>query len=37
MKKNVSSLKKGLRGEITIPSDKSVSHRAVMFSSIAEG
>lgn len=26
-----------LRGEITIPSDKSISHRAVMFSSIAKG
>ena len=37
MKKSVSLLKKGLRGEITIPSDKSVSHRAIMFSSIAEG
>lgn len=28
---------KSLRGEITIPADKSVSHRAVMFSSIAKG
>lgn len=28
---------KPLRGEITIPADKSISHRAVMFSSIAEG
>lgn len=26
-----------LKGAITIPSDKSISHRAVMFSSIAEG
>ena len=26
-----------LRGEITIPGDKSVSHRAVMFGSLAEG
>lgn len=28
---------KNLRGKITIPADKSVSHRAVMFSSIAKG
>ena len=35
--KKVSGLKKPLKGEITIPSDKSISHRAVMFSSIAEG
>jgi 3-phosphoshikimate 1-carboxyvinyltransferase len=28
---------KGLRGEITPPPDKSISHRAVMFASIAEG
>ncbi|NLC70629.1 MAG: 3-phosphoshikimate 1-carboxyvinyltransferase [Desulfuromonadaceae bacterium] len=27
----------GLRGEVTIPGDKSVSHRAVIFSSLAEG
>lgn len=27
----------GLKGEITIPSDKSISHRAVMFSSLAKG
>ncbi len=26
-----------LRGEITVPGDKSISHRAVMFGSIAEG
>ncbi len=37
MLKTVQKLKKGLRGEITIPADKSVSHRAVMFSSIAKG
>lgn len=37
MLKKVSALNKPLRGEITIPSDKSVSHRAVMFSSIARG
>ena len=34
---SVSSLKKGLKGEITIPADKSISHRAVMFASIANG
>lgn len=28
---------KGLRGEVTIPGDKSVSHRSVMFGSIARG
>ncbi len=28
---------KGLRGEVTIPGDKSVSHRSVMFGSIAKG
>lgn len=27
----------GLKGEITIPADKSISHRAVMFSSLAKG
>ncbi len=27
----------GLNGEITIPSDKSISHRAVMFSALAKG
>ena len=31
------SRKNSLKGSITIPSDKSISHRAVMFSSIAEG
>lgn len=31
--KNASSL----RGEITVPGDKSISHRAVMFGSLAEG
>lgn len=29
--------KKALKGEITIPSDKSISHRAVMFASLAKG
>lgn len=28
---------KGLRGEITVPGDKSISHRAVMFGSLSEG
>ena len=28
---------RGLRGELTVPGDKSVSHRAVMFGSIARG
>lgn len=37
MLKKVSKLNNGLKGEITIPADKSVSHRAVMFSSIAKG
>lgn len=36
MLKKVSKTK-NLRGEITIPADKSVSHRAVMFSSISNG
>ena len=29
--------KNRLRGEITIPGDKSISHRSVMFGSLAEG
>lgn len=37
MIKNVKKLGAPLKGEITIPSDKSISHRAVMFSSIAQG
>ena len=28
---------KGLRGEISVPGDKSISHRAVMLGSIAQG
>ena len=28
---------KRLKGEITIPGDKSISHRAVMFGSLAKG
>ena len=31
------SKRKNLKGEITIPADKSISHRAVMFSAIAKG
>lgn len=31
------SLSKPLKGSITIPADKSISHRAVMFSSLAHG
>lgn len=34
MKKHTTA---GLRGEVTIPGDKSISHRAVMFGSLAEG
>ncbi len=37
MDKRVSKIVKGLHGEIEIPSDKSISHRAVMFSSLAKG
>ncbi len=37
MIKKVCKSEKGLCGEITIPADKSISHRSVMFSSIAKG
>lgn len=37
MDKKISKPKKGLTGRITIPSDKSISHRAVIFSSLANG
>ena len=37
MQKKVSTLNKPLNGEITIPADKSISHRAVMFSALANG
>lgn len=37
MNKIVEKNTKGLRGKIVIPSDKSLSHRAIMLSSIAEG
>ena len=33
----ISSPARGLRGEIRIPGDKSVSHRAIMLSALAEG
>ncbi|MFA6989106.1 MAG: 3-phosphoshikimate 1-carboxyvinyltransferase [Candidatus Gastranaerophilaceae bacterium] len=33
----VQKIKTGLKGSITIPSDKSVSHRAAMFSSLTRG
>ncbi len=37
MIKKVKKVETSLKGEIIIPSDKSISHRAVMFSSIANG
>ncbi len=37
MDKIVSKITSGLKGEIVIPSDKSISHRAVMFASLAVG
>ena len=37
MQKKVQKINKGLSGRITIPADKSISHRAVMLSSIAKG
>lgn len=37
MDKIVSKLSSGLRGEVVIPSDKSISHRSVMFASLAKG
>ena len=37
MIKEVFKCKKGLKGQVTIPADKSVSHRAIMLSSIAKG
>ncbi|GMR67061.1 3-phosphoshikimate 1-carboxyvinyltransferase [Bacillus sp. MN7755] len=33
----IQPVKNGLKGTITIPGDKSISHRAVMFGAIAEG
>ena len=29
--------KSGLRGTLTVPGDKSISHRAIMFGALAEG
>jgi len=37
MKKIISCVKKGLHGCVTIPPDKSISHRAAMFSALAKG
>ena len=37
MLKKVSKIISGLEGEVVIPADKSVSHRAVMFTSLAKG
>ena len=33
----VTAPKQGLKGEVAVPGDKSISHRSVIFSSIAEG
>ena len=32
-----STHKGGLRGELTVPGDKSISHRSVMFGAISRG
>ncbi|MCQ2754198.1 MAG: 3-phosphoshikimate 1-carboxyvinyltransferase [bacterium] len=37
MIKQVSKIQNGLKGEIEIPADKSISHRAIMLSSLAKG
>lgn len=37
MQIKIQNQEKGLKGEITIPADKSISHRAVMFSALAKG
>ena len=37
MKKKVSKPEKPLKGSIVVPSDKSISHRAVIFASLAKG
>lgn len=37
MQKIVNIITKGLNGSVTIPADKSISHRAVMFASLAKG
>jgi 3-phosphoshikimate 1-carboxyvinyltransferase len=35
--KRIAEIKKPLRGELTVPGDKSIAHRAVIFASIAHG
>jgi len=35
--KRIAEVKRPLRGELTVPGDKSIGHRAVIFASIAEG
>lgn len=35
--RTIQPVNNGLNGNITIPGDKSISHRAVMFGAIAEG
>ena len=37
MQKTIKRLDKGLNGSIIIPPDKSISHRAIMFASLAKG
>lgn len=37
MELKVNKIEKGLHGTVTIPADKSISHRAVMFASLADG
>ncbi|MFR8086869.1 MAG: 3-phosphoshikimate 1-carboxyvinyltransferase, partial [Leuconostoc gelidum] len=37
MIKLIKAPKSGLHGEITVPGDKSISHRALMFAAIATG
>lgn len=37
MQKIINKINNGLKGTITIPADKSISHRAVMFASLANG
>jgi 3-phosphoshikimate 1-carboxyvinyltransferase len=37
MEETINRAPRGLNGELSVPGDKSISHRAVMFSSIAEG
>lgn len=37
MKELTTALKTGLTGELTVPGDKSISHRAIMLGALAEG